>query len=94
LGANVVLVEGDRMGGGLFLITAAYLQKPCWLQQIPAKQVNQSDKFGIKGKNSRFRLRWGLTHCKEKKSKASGFIKKYIMLEWSTTHASTHNAST
>ena len=47
LGANVVLVEGDRMGGDC-LNYGCVPSKALLAAANTAKQVNQSDKFGIK----------------------------------------------
>ena len=49
LGANVVLVEGDRMGGDC-LNYGCVPSKALLAAANTAKQVNQSDKFGIKAK--------------------------------------------
>ena len=49
LGANVVLVEGDRMGGDC-LNYGCVPSKALLAAANIAKQVNQSDKFGIKAK--------------------------------------------
>ena len=47
LGANVVLVEGDRMGGDC-LNYGCVPSKALLAAANTANQVNQSDKFGIK----------------------------------------------